>query len=252
MTQAHAFLTPGRRFEKDDVVSEKDLPSTLARHLKALRIRSGEKVSFLDGEGTISDAVCVNDRPSHSFRVDSVARHAPDAPEIHLFLSPPRRDTLSQTLTQATEMGVSKVTFLASDHNDYSHKERESLVERSKRVIEAAVEQCRAPHVPALVEQWSSVTDAVNSYEGTILFADEDLSRQGFYGVTDASNLSKAARVALLVGPEGGWSDAERKLIGASPRVSPLGLGPRILKVPTACVAALYQIRSLMRPRGET
>ena len=161
MTQAHAFLTPKRSFAKDTVLTTKDLPSTLARHLKALRIRSGESVSFLDGEGHISNAVCVSEKPEHSFRVNEIERHAPDSPEIHLFLSPPRRDTLSQTLSQATEMGVSKITFLTTDHNDYSNKERDSLIERSRRVLEASVEQCRAPYVPNLSDEWATLKGAL-------------------------------------------------------------------------------------------
>jgi 16S rRNA (uracil1498-N3)-methyltransferase len=46
-----------------------------------------------------------------------------------------------------------------------------------------------------------------------------------------------------MIGPEGGWSEAERKEIMQHPRVVALGLGPQILKVPTACVAALYQLK---------
>ncbi|MEO5666672.1 MAG: RsmE family RNA methyltransferase [Bdellovibrionota bacterium] len=247
MTQAHAFLCHGYRFEKGVEISESALPKNLERHFKALRIRSGEAVSFLDGEGTITDAVCISVKP-FSFEISSVETHPPTTPGLHLVLSPPRRDTLSQTISQATEMGVTRMSFLITDHNDYSQKEREPLVERSQRVLEAAVEQCRAPYLPKLETAWLTLAQTLSAIEGPAFFADEDLSRQGLYGLERVpSALVNAAELTLFVGPEGGWSSAERALISQSPCVHPLGLGPRILKVPTACVAALYQIRILSK-----
>jgi len=245
MTQAHAFLFPGCAFQTGVDLAEKDFGETLTRHLKALRIREGESVSFLDGTGHIADAVCSSSRP-YIFRVNEIERHAPQLPALRLYLSPPRRDTLSQTLSQATEMGVSRITFLTSEHNDYSQKERSPLLERSRRVVEAAIEQCRAPYLPQLDDGWSSLKDALGSLQSHAFFADEDLSRGGVYGPTSAMDISlHVAEISLFVGPEGGWSAVERRMILDTPLVIPLGLGPRILKVPTACVAALYQLRLL-------
>lgn len=192
------------------------------------------------------NTVCSSARP-YTFRVNDIEEHASASPRIHLYLSPPRRDTLSQTLSQSTEMGVSEITFLLSDHNDYSQKEREPVVERSRRVLEAAVEQCRAPHLPQINETWVSVGDALKTLKGPAFFADEDLSRSGTLGLTPAANFKPHDVLALFIGPEGGWSPKERDLMSQSSDVSPLGLGPRILKVPTACVAALYQIQLLSK-----
>lgn len=247
MTQAHAFLYPGFKLQAEQTLGEAELPANLARHLKSLRIDRGEPVSFLDGQGQIAEALCVSVKP-YSFRVSSVLRVAPARPAIHLLLSPPRRDTLSQTLSQAMEIGVSRISFLVSEHNDYSHKERAPLIERSKRVLEASAEQCRAPYLPLLDEEWLRPEEALRALSGPAFFADEDLSRQGLYGIQGSPlSLQDESVVALFVGPEGGWSSEERSLISAHSKVRPLGLGPRILKVPTACVAALYQLQLLSK-----
>ena len=251
MTQAHAFLFPGFKLQAEQTLNETELPPSLTRHLKSLRINRDEPVSFLDGQGQIAEALCLSVKP-YSFRVNSVLEIAPAKPAIHLLLSPPRRDTLSQTLSQAMEIGVSRISFLITEHNDYSQKERAPLVERSQRVLEASTEQCRAAHLPLLDEEWLRPSEALQALSGPAFFADEDLSREGLYGTQGpVVSLRDASVVTLLVGPEGGWSPAERTLISSHPRVHPLGLGPRILKVPTACVAALYQLQLLSRgPRS--
>jgi 16S rRNA (uracil1498-N3)-methyltransferase len=58
----------------------------------------------------------------------------------------------------------------------------------------------------------------------------------------DAEPLAKAARpgsAAILTGPEGGFDPAEREMLRASPFVTPVTLGPRILRADTAALAAL-------------
>lgn len=246
MTQAHAFLFPGCDFSEGVEILEHDLPSALLRHLKALRIRTGESVSFLSGTGRIVNTACSSAKP-YSFRVTSVEEHELAPTQVHLYLSPPRRDTLSQTLSQSTEMGVSKISFLLSDHNDYSQKERGPVIERAQRVLEAAIEQCRAPHLPKLNEKWITLSEALSEINTTAFFADEDLSLQGVVGTTESFELEAQSNVGLFVGPEGGWSEKERTQITENSYIRPLGLGARILKVPTACVAALYQIQILFK-----
>jgi 16S rRNA (uracil1498-N3)-methyltransferase len=50
----------------------------------------------------------------------------------------------------------------------------------------------------------------------------------------------------VLIGPEGGFSDDERQLLRAQPFVTPLPLGPRILRADTAAVAALALVQAAL------
>ncbi len=111
-------------------------------------------------------------------------------------------------------------------------------------VIEAA-EQCEvlsvpvvAPEVPLgqVLANW-----AAEQGERVLVFADE--------AETSASPLEALKGVAgrplgLLIGPEGGFSDAERVQIRALPQCLPISLGPRILRADTAAVAALAVIQA--------
>lgn len=56
----------------------------------------------------------------------------------------------------------------------------------------------------------------------------------------------KPAPLAVLIGPEGGFDEAERKLIRARPNTLPISLGPRILRADTAAVAALALVQAVL------
>jgi 16S rRNA (uracil1498-N3)-methyltransferase len=66
------------------------------------------------------------------------------------------------------------------------------------------------------------------------MFADEAL-----VGAERALVRARRRKWAILIGPEGGFSDAERARLRALPFVTPISLGPRVLRADTAAVAAL-------------
>lgn len=246
MTQSHSLLLLNVSFEDKTLLDESHLSSNLLRHIKALRIERGENLDFLSGTGQILQTRCSQTKP-YAFEVLGLETNKDALPHIHLFLSSPRKDSLGQTLSQSTEMGVRKISFLKTDHCDVASKEHEKIVERAQRVLEASVEQCRAPFLPTLSSQFKTLKDLPENTP--IFFADEDLSRENILGLKAAEQSLtqlrglQATEWVLLVGPEGGWSQSERDTLSSRPHTFALGLGAQILKVPTACVAALYQLQ---------
>jgi 16S rRNA (uracil1498-N3)-methyltransferase len=107
--------------------------------------------------------------------------------------------------------------------------------------IEAA-EQCGGTFVPEVADltRLDRVLDGWPD-DRHLFFADE-----GLVGVraalVDAPQTDKAA---ILIGPEGGFSPAERARLTSLPYVTPISLGPRILRADTAAVAALALWQSL-------
>ncbi|TGQ50667.1 RsmE family RNA methyltransferase, partial [Mesorhizobium sp. M4B.F.Ca.ET.211.01.1.1] len=77
--------------------------------------------------------------------------------------------------------------------------------------------------------------------EQRLIFCDEDASTNN---PLPALQAIKETRLALLVGPEGGFSDDERRMLRALPFVTAIPLGPRILRADTAAVAALAAIQA--------
>jgi 16S rRNA (uracil1498-N3)-methyltransferase len=100
--------------------------------------------------------------------------------------------------------------------------------------VEAA-EQCGATHVP-VVEDLTTLEKLLARWDAgrCILWADE--ARVGA-----ATSLAGAepGPWAILIGPEGGFSPSERRRLAALPFVTPVSLGPRILRADTAACAAL-------------
>lgn len=247
MTQAHSLLLKDHSFTNLSTISEEHLSINTRSHLKALRIRTHELIDFMDGQGQFLHTRCTQTLP-YSFEVIRLSKQERPLPILHLFISPPRKDSLSQALSQATELGANKFTFIKSDHNDLSSKEFPKTLERSRRVIESCVEQCRSPYLPIINEEFLEIKK-IPDHE-IVFFADENLSQKNLIGLENPQStfetlksMSSSSKPinswALLIGPEGGWSESERQHLSQRPNTIPLGLGSQILKVPTACVCGL-------------
>jgi 16S rRNA (uracil1498-N3)-methyltransferase len=110
--------------------------------------------------------------------------------------------------------------------------------------IEAA-EQCEVLSVPTIAEEIALdrlLSDWPTQHENRkLVFADEG---EASSSPLEALATLKGQKIGLLVGPEGGFSDAEREKLRSLPFVVPISLGPRILRADTAAVAAMAVIQA--------
>ena len=116
---------------------------------------------------------------------------------------------------------------------------------RFKKNIVEAVEQCGGTFIPE-ISAVNSLTKVIEELpeDRMIIFCDESLeSRNINDGLLSKKNSKK---VALLVGPEGGFSDSERNLLRTKKNVLPVSLGNRILRAETAAVVALTMWHGLV------
>jgi 16S rRNA (uracil1498-N3)-methyltransferase len=112
--------------------------------------------------------------------------------------------------------------------------------------IEAA-EQCGILSIPAIDEpvQLTALLDGWSAREGDrrIVFCDEG---EGSADPLAALAALKPSPLAVLIGPEGGFAEDERRTLRALPFLTPISLGPRILRADTAAVAALALVQSVL------
>lgn len=141
-----------------------------------------------------------------------------------------KKDRFDLILEKATELGVARIRPVTT---------RRAVVdklnaERARTVTVEAAEQCARTALPvvdapakldALLRDWPQ--------DRTLYFADETGGE-----TASAAFARHKAPAALLIGPEGGFDDAERAAIRALPQAVPIGLGPRILRAETAAIAA--------------
>ena len=217
------------------MLNSKKFPESVVAHLKALRVEDDEEIEILNGRGQVARALF----KKSGVEILSVGSREHIKPVVHLYLSPPKGDDFTSAVSQATEMGVEKIFFLRTQHNQYP-KAAEPWT-RAERISQAAQEQCALAWSTKIESDWRVLEKVLKTAENPV-FCDESsiVGSDGMKWLGKKPSLEKP--VSLFVGPEGGWSQEELTLL--SQWAVGLCLGPNILKVPTAIVAAVTLLRS--------
>jgi 16S rRNA (uracil1498-N3)-methyltransferase len=158
-------------------------------------------------------------------------REREPVPDLWLCAAPLKKGRIDWVAEKACELGVARLVPVIT---------RRAVVDKPKterlraHMIEAA-EQCGRTALPDLAEpvKLAALLDSWPA-ERTLFFADE----AGGVPAFDAMR-SRPGPAAILVGPEGGFDDAERAAVRALPQAVGIGLGPRILRADTAAAAAV-------------
>ena len=154
-----------------------------------------------------------------------------DPPDLWLIFAPIKKARTDFIVEKAAEMGAARILPVQTDHTNSERIRQDRL---QAHAVEAA-EQCGGTFVPEVADL-TPLARLLDGWDGQrrILWADEAL-------VGPAQTLSgqPGGPWAILIGPEGGWSESERKRLRAMECVTRISLGPRILRADTAAVASL-------------
>ncbi len=148
-------------------------------------------------------------------------------PDLWLLFAPIKRGRIDWLIEKATELGVARLVPVLTQRTVVDRLNLERL---RAHAIEAA-EQCERTALPAL-EEAQKLPKLLSSWpaDRTLYFADEG-GGEPF--------VPAPGPAAILIGPEGGFTDEERAAIRALPQAKPVSLGPRILRADTAAIAAI-------------
>jgi 16S rRNA (uracil1498-N3)-methyltransferase len=170
-------------------------------------------------------------------------RPQPPLPGLLYCFAPLKQGRLDYLVQKAVEMGAGVLQPVITQHTQVTKLGIERL---QANAIEAA-EQCGILAIPQVCEpmklerllaDWNAAR--------RLIFCDEDAGTDNPLSTLQAIAEHK---LGLLVGPEGGFSDAERKELRALPFVTAIPLGPRILRADTAAVAALAVVQATIGDR---
>jgi 16S rRNA (uracil1498-N3)-methyltransferase len=141
---------------------------------------------------------------------------------------------------KATEMGVRKLRPVITDRTIADRVNGERM---RANVIEAA-EQCGILRVPE-VDPPASLDAALKGWDAIrkLIYCDE---QEASGSPVETLGRMEPGPVAVLIGPEGGFTDGERNRLLAQPFVVPLSLGPRIMRADTAAVAVLALVNAVL------
>jgi len=207
------------------------LPGDAAHYLfSVMRLQPGAEVAVFNGrDGEWRTRVEAAGKKGGTLVCIEPTAPQRDAPDLWLLFAPLKKARTDFLVEKATELGVARLVPVTTDFTNAERIRRDRL---QAHAIEAA-EQCGATSVPQ-VEELQTLSAALAGWrEGrTLHWADE--ARAGA-----AAMPRSTGPAAILIGPEGGFSPAERARLAALPFVRPLALGPRILRAETAALAAI-------------
>ena len=201
--------------------------------LHVMRARAGDRVSLFNGrDGEWLARIVDVTKRGCAFECEQQTRQQQGAPDLWLCFAPIKKTPADYHTQKATELGVSVLQPVMTRRTIVTRvnmdRMRANAVEAAEQSDRLTVPEVREPMpLEKLLTGWP---------EGRrLLFCDETGDAPPI-----AQALSGAAGAgAILTGPEGGFDPAERDAIRALPFVTPVTLGPRILRADTAALAGL-------------
>ena len=220
------------------------LPDPIARHVQVLRLKSGDLVTLFNGSGGeyTGTVTAIGKKSVEVVLKTFSAREAEPAHAITLVQGLPEGAKMDWIVEKAVELGVTGIQPLMCSRSVIRLDEERAAkkVTHWRSIMAAAAEQCGRNRLPALgaplrFEQWVNQ----QSVHRRVL-----LSPRATEPLSAWARHHPAQAIALMVGPEGGWSEEEERLAQSHGALC-LGMGERILRTETAGMAALAVLQAL-------
>lgn len=209
--------------------------------VNVLRMTAGAPVLVFNGRDGEWLARLAGDRKRASLLVESETRPQTAAGTLDYLFAPLKQARLDYMVQKAVEMGAARLRPVITRRTQVTRLNEDRL---RANAIEAA-EQCGILAIPEITAPLSldACLAGWEKAEGgrRIIFCDEDEAGADPIAVLKALPPSP---LAVLIGPEGGFSPEERATLKSLPFVTAIALGPRILRADTAAVAALALVQA--------
>lgn len=233
-----------------------ELGRTETNYLRnVLRLKAGDAVLLFNGrDGEWQAELAGSGKRSLSVLVGDQQRVQPEFGDVHYLFAPIKHARLDYMVQKAVELGVSRLQPVLTRHTQVT---RINLERMRANAIEAA-QQCGVLAIPEIGDP-RELTSILGhwSAERLLIFCDEDAEtsdpvaalaalRGPPSALVPAGAASPAQPLAVLIGPEGGFTEDERAALMKVRNVVRLSLGPRILRADTAAVAALTLVQAVL------
>ncbi|CNE17392.1 SdrD [Mycobacterium tuberculosis] len=227
------FLAGADALERDAVV----LDGPEGRHAAAVRrLRPGERVDLTDGAGLLAECVVTAaDRASLTLEVRARHREPPPEPRLVVVQALPKGDRGELAVETMTEVGVDVIVPWAADRcvTRWRPERRDKALGRWRTTAREAAKQARRSRLPEVPDLASTEDVAARLAAASLaLVLHEEAAAP-----LSAAEPPAQGDIVLVVGPEGGITDAELARFAAAGG-RPTRLGPTVLRTSTAGVAA--------------
>lgn len=252
----HRFFVNKSQIQGEEVVFLDDV-----QHMRVLRLKVGDEIIACDGEALDYRCRIVEmGRDRVVARILDCDRSTPEPPiEIILYQGLPKLDKMDLVVQKCTEVGVSRIVPVAAHRSvvQLSGDKAGKRVERWERIAEASAKQSGRGRIPTIapVMSWREAMDDMGNVRNTVgetrflgLIPYELEKTQSLRSVLSSVRKEEVSTVAILIGPEGGFTVGEvESSIALGAKV--VTLGPRILRTETAglvtAACVLYEWEAL-------
>jgi 16S rRNA (uracil1498-N3)-methyltransferase len=202
-----------------------------------MRRSHDDVIEVIDGMGRLATGtIASQDKTRTVIQLTHVITEPPPSHEAGLILSLLKPSNLELAIEKAVEVGVDRIILFPGDRSEkdsLTHNQRERL----DHIIISAAKQCGRTYLPML-QLMPSLAAAIAALPACDLF----------YGSPDATtSLTEERKGAsqkngcIVIGPEGGFSEAEERLLGE--KAKPVRLTKNILRAETAAIVAVAYLR---------
>ena len=209
------------------------LPKEQTHYLKVvMRLKTGDKLSIFNTFGEWKAVIESYEKNRAKIKIIEKVRDKDNEKNIWLAFSPIKQNPLNFIIQKGTELGVQKFIPILSERTTV----REINTERIKKIIIEASEQSNRISVPE-INKPESLKKFLSQFpkKGTLIFCDINSNQNNLKDILK----NVEGPICILIGPEGDFSENERKIIVNLNQTCSISLAKNILKAETAALSAI-------------
>tara|TARA_Y100001970_G_C14059920_1_gene763621 strand:- start:362 stop:1102 length:741 start_codon:yes stop_codon:yes gene_type:complete len=241
------------KMSKTRLYVEKELSSNVMIYIKnkqhhflknVLRIKIQDNISVFDGltGEWLSKVISIN-RDNILLQVVKKTREIKTETDVWLIFAPVKTYRTNITIQKATELGISKFIPCITQNTNQSKINIKNL---KMNIIEAS-EQSERLSLP-LIDDPIKIEKLLANFpkDRCLIFCNESHEKLPIIYRALSTQIDQYSKWAVLIGPEGGFSNQEADKIVSLPSTISVSLGERILRSDTATTAAIFSLQSLL------
>ena len=237
----HFFITTNDKNADIITISDKENFHHIAR---VMRAKIGETLLLIDenqtqykvlieniSQNTITTKVVESKKPNHTLGL-----------QLYLVQSVLKTDAQNFVIQKATELGVKGIIPITSDNCVIKASVIDSKIDKWQKIANEAVKQCERTDFPEITNR-TSLKDFLQSNDFDIKIACvERGENMPLKACLHSLKIDKNTKIAVIIGPEGGFSAAEFELLHKDASIYKVSLGKLILRAETAVISALSNV----------
>ena len=240
------------KMSKTRIFVEKKISLNLLLYIKGkqlhflknvIRVKINDQIDVFDGiTGEWTTKVLSINRDNIVLKIIDLNKKITENYDVWLLFAPIKSHRMGIAVQKATELGVTRIIPCITE---FTNSKKINLKNLNDNAIEAS-EQSKRMDVPQ-IDKGINLKEILQNWpkDRKLIFCDEKFNDKTIFDTLFELKVS-VKKIALLIGPEGGFSDTERDIIKKNENVLSVSLGNKVLRSDTAITVALFSIQQIL------